>query len=128
MTVPATCAGVVAVITFALLTFTFVAATPPTATVAPATKLVPLIVIGTPPAAGPTIGAVSRTIGPPPPALFTVNTYAPPCSLPYFPPTMIRYVVAAVSGAVARDAPAEQLKVGSSSLHASCVNAPHAPL
>src|SRR5450631_4051328 len=46
-------APVVAVIVVELATFTPVAATPPTFTVAPATKFVPVMVTGVPPRAGP---------------------------------------------------------------------------
>jgi len=60
---PATPAGVVAVIVLPL-TFTFVAAVPPTLTVAPVTKFVPVIVMAVPPAAGPLPGATLVMAGP----------------------------------------------------------------
>src|SRR5438876_12052197 len=62
-TVPAACAGVVAVICVALTTVTPVAAVPPTVTVAPAAKLVPVIVIAVPPAVGPEVGLTAVTVG-----------------------------------------------------------------
>jgi hypothetical protein len=62
-TVPATCAGVVAVIVVAFTTVTPVAAVPPMVTVAPPTKPVPLIVTLVPPAVGPLVGAIPLTVG-----------------------------------------------------------------
>src|SRR5262245_43739946 len=53
---PAASAGVFAVIVVALATFTSVAGSPPTVTVAPAAKSVPLIVIEFPAAPGPEAG------------------------------------------------------------------------
>jgi hypothetical protein len=63
LAVPALPAGVVAVIEFALTTVTFVAAVPPTVTVAPVAKLVPVIVMLVPPAVGPDEGPTSLTVG-----------------------------------------------------------------
>ena len=68
-TAPAACAGVVAVIEVLPATFTLVAAVPPTVTVAPARKPVPVIVIAVPPFAVPEVGAIDVTVGaglPPP--------------------------------------------------------------
>ena len=48
-TAPAACAGVVAVMVVLLTTVTPVAAVPPKLTVAPATKLVPVMLIAVPP-------------------------------------------------------------------------------
>ena len=62
-TAPAACAGVVAVIDVALTTTTPVAGVPPRLTVAPATKPVPVIVTGVPPAVGPLVGAIVLTVG-----------------------------------------------------------------
>ena len=47
----------------ALTNVTPVAATPPTRTVAPDTKFVPLIVIVVPPAVGPEVGDTDVTVG-----------------------------------------------------------------
>jgi hypothetical protein len=63
LTAPAACAGVVAVIVELLTTLTPVAALPPTLTVAPATKFVPVIVTAVPPVVGPDAGATLPTIG-----------------------------------------------------------------
>ena len=63
VTAPALCAGVVSVIEVALTTITFVAATPPTVTVAPAVKSVPVSVTAVPPAAGPDAGLTVVTVG-----------------------------------------------------------------
>ncbi len=63
LTVPAACVGVMAVIVVALTTFTLVAALPPTLTVAPALKLVPVIVIAVPPPVGPEVGDTLVTVG-----------------------------------------------------------------
>ena len=63
VTVPAACAGVVAVIEVLLTTFTFVAAVPPRVTVAPARNPVPLMVTAVPPAAVPVLGAIDATVG-----------------------------------------------------------------
>ena len=62
-TVPAACAGVFAVIVVLLLTITPVAEAPPTVTVAPKAKLVPVIVICVPPAVGPEVGNTVDTVG-----------------------------------------------------------------
>jgi hypothetical protein len=53
LAVPAEPAGVTAVIEVLLTTTTLVAGAPPTVTVAPVKKFVPVIVIAVPPAAGP---------------------------------------------------------------------------
>ena len=63
LTAPAACAGVVAVIVVAFTTVTPVAAVPPTLTVAPAAKPVPVIVTAVPPAVGPDGGATLSTVG-----------------------------------------------------------------
>src|SRR5204862_1748050 len=60
---PAACAGVVAVIVVALVTVTAAAAVPPTVTVAPLTKFVPVIVTPVPPAVAPDGGAMLVTVG-----------------------------------------------------------------
>src|SRR5688500_15193298 len=62
-TVPALCAGVVAVIVVLLVTTTPLAAVPPTVTVAPAAKPVPVIVICVPPVVGPDVGETVETVG-----------------------------------------------------------------
>ena len=63
----------------AFTTVTLVAATPPIATVAPFTKLVPVIVTGVPPAVGPEVGAIFVTVSGGP-------RYAKPfVSVPVFP-------------------------------------------
>jgi hypothetical protein len=61
--VPAACTGVVAVTWVALTTLTPVAAVPPTVTVAPAAKFVPVIVMTVPPDAGPDVGLTAPTVG-----------------------------------------------------------------
>jgi hypothetical protein len=63
VTVPAACAGVVAVIDVLLTTTTFVAAVPPNVTVAPVAKFVPVIVTAVPPAVGPLFGDTLLTVG-----------------------------------------------------------------
>src|SRR4029079_14214512 len=60
---PAAWAGVVAVIDVALATVTFVAAVPPTVTVAPVAKFVPVIVTFVPPAVDPLVGEIPVTVG-----------------------------------------------------------------
>src|SRR5262249_23978754 len=60
---PAACAGEVAVIVVALTTVTAVAAVPPTVTVAPARKPVPVIVRLVPPLVDPDVGATPVTVG-----------------------------------------------------------------
>src|SRR5437867_157828 len=60
---PAACAGVVALICVALTTLTPVAALPPTATVAVASKFVPVMVMAVPPAVGPEVGVTAVTVG-----------------------------------------------------------------
>ena len=62
-TVPAACAGVVAVIVVLLATVTLVAAVVPTATVAPARNPVPVMVTGVPPAVVPEAGETLLTVG-----------------------------------------------------------------
>src|SRR5712692_7147086 len=62
-TVPAACAGVVALICVALTTVTPVAAAPPTVTAAVASKFVPVIVMAVPPGAGPDVGVTALTLG-----------------------------------------------------------------
>src|SRR5258706_15685969 len=62
-TTPAACAAVVAVIVVALTTATPVAAAPPSATVAPVTKFVPVIVTAVPPPGAPVAGAIPVTVG-----------------------------------------------------------------
>jgi len=63
LTAPAVCAGAVAVIEVALTTVTFVAEVPPSLTVAPDRKPVPVIVKAVPPATGPDVGATAVTVG-----------------------------------------------------------------
>src|SRR5580704_2478324 len=63
LTLPAAPAGVVAVIVVLLTKVTTVAALLPRLTVAPATKLVPLIVIGVPPIVEPDTGVTPVTMG-----------------------------------------------------------------
>jgi len=63
LTAPAVWAGVVAVIDVLLTTFTAVAAVPPTLTVAPARKPVPVMVTPVPPLAGPEFGVIALTVG-----------------------------------------------------------------
>ena len=46
-----------------LTNFTFVAATPPMVTVAPAAKLAPLMATSVPPAVGPDVGLTLSTVG-----------------------------------------------------------------
>src|SRR2546428_14007833 len=60
---PAGWAGVVALICVALMRVTPVAALPPTATVAVASKLVPVMVMAVPPAVGPELGLTAVTVG-----------------------------------------------------------------
>jgi hypothetical protein len=60
---PAGCADVVAVIDVALTTTTPVAGDPPTSTVAPPAKFVPLIVIAVPPSVEPLVGLTPVTAG-----------------------------------------------------------------
>jgi hypothetical protein len=54
---------VIAVIVVGLTTTTLVAAVPPSVTVAPARKFVPVIVIGVPPVVGPDVGETALTVG-----------------------------------------------------------------
>src|ERR1700693_571404 len=62
-TVPAVCAGVVAVIVPVPATVTFVAVFPPSFTVAPARKFVPVMVTAVPPLAVPDVGEMALTVG-----------------------------------------------------------------
>ena len=62
-TLPATPAGVVAVMVMLLTTITEVAAPLPTLTVVPAAKLVPLTVIAVPPVVSPELGVTLLTVG-----------------------------------------------------------------
>jgi len=55
--------GVVAVMVVLLTTVTPVAAVPPKATVAPETKLVPVMVTLVPPVVGPEVGEIEETVG-----------------------------------------------------------------
>jgi hypothetical protein len=63
VTAPALPAGVVAVIWVPLSTTTLVAAAPPTVTVAPVAKFVPVIVTAVPPAVDPLFGETAVTVG-----------------------------------------------------------------
>jgi hypothetical protein len=63
VTAPTACVGVVAVIDVLLTTTTLVAAVVPNVTVAPAAKLVPVIVTAVPPADGPLFGDMLLTVG-----------------------------------------------------------------
>jgi hypothetical protein len=63
VTAPAAPAGVVAVIDVLLTTVTPVAATPPKVTVAPAAKLVPVMVMAVPPAVEPLLGDTPVMVG-----------------------------------------------------------------
>jgi hypothetical protein len=63
VTAPALPAGVVAVICVPLTTTTFVDAAPPNVTVAPAAKLVPVIVTAVPPVVDPLFGDTLLTVG-----------------------------------------------------------------
>ena len=63
LTAPAACAGVVAVIVVPLRTATPLAGLPPRLTVAPAAKLVPVIVTAVPPEVRPALGVTLLTVG-----------------------------------------------------------------
>jgi hypothetical protein len=63
LAVPAVPGGVVHVIDVAETTVTLVQAEPPTVTVAPLTKFVPVIVIAVPPAVEPDVGLTEVTVG-----------------------------------------------------------------
>jgi hypothetical protein len=63
LTDPALPAGVVAVIVVLFATVTLVAAVPPKVTVAPAAKLVPVIVTDVPPEVDPLLGLTLLTVG-----------------------------------------------------------------
>ena len=81
LTVPAAWAGTVAVIVVLLTTLTFVAAVESNLTVAPETKLVPVIVTEVPPVVLPEFGDTDVTVGgdcgggPPPDAGNTVLSF-----------------------------------------------------
>ena len=63
VTAPALPAGVVAVMVVLFTTTTLVAAVPPKVTVAPAAKLVPVIVTAVPPAVDPVLGDTLVNVG-----------------------------------------------------------------
>ena len=63
LTAPAECAGVEAVMLVLLVTETLVAAVPPKLTVAPETKLLPLMVTDVPPVVVPLFGAMLLIVG-----------------------------------------------------------------
>ena len=63
LTAPAACAAVFAVIDVLLTTVTPVAAVPPSFTVAPERKPVPVIVTGVPPLVVPLVGEIEVTVG-----------------------------------------------------------------
>src|SRR6185312_14806582 len=69
LTVPVACAGVVAVMDALLTTVTFVAEVPHKVTVAPAAKLLPLMLTAVPALVGPEVGEIELTPGAPPPAV-----------------------------------------------------------
>ena len=60
---PAAPAGVTAVMDVSLTTTTLVAATPPTVTLDPPIKFVPVIVIAVPPVMSPTFGLTEEIVG-----------------------------------------------------------------
>ena len=60
---PAVPVGVTAVIDVSLTTTTLVAATPPTVTLDPPIKFVPVIVIAVPPVVSPTFGLTDEIVG-----------------------------------------------------------------
>ena len=62
--VPMVPGGVTAVIEVAETTATLVAGSPPMVTVAPETKLIPVIVMGVPPEGMPELGLMLDTVGP----------------------------------------------------------------
>ena len=62
-TVPAVCAAVVAVMDVLLTTVTFVAAVPPSFTVAPDKNPVPMRLTAVPPLADPELGEMELTVG-----------------------------------------------------------------
>ena len=64
-TAPAGLGGVVAVMVALLVTATLVAATPPKLTVAPETKLLPLMVTEVPPLVEPAVGVRELILGEP---------------------------------------------------------------
>ena len=63
LTASAACGPVVAVMVVADTNVTFVAVTQPTEAVAPLRKLVPVTVIGVPPAVGPEAGVTFTSVG-----------------------------------------------------------------
>jgi len=63
-TVPATCAGAVAVLVVALTTVKLVAAVAPNRTAVTPVKFAPVIVTEVPPATGPDVGLSPVTVGP----------------------------------------------------------------
>jgi len=62
-TVPATWAGVVAVMEVLLTTLMLLAAVPPKVTVAPVAKLLPLMLTAVPPFTVPEVGEIELTVG-----------------------------------------------------------------
>jgi hypothetical protein len=72
-TAPAAWAGVVAVIEVLLTTVTLAAAVPPNVIVAPATKLVPVIVTAVPPLVEPEPGEIVVIVGTELPLAFSVT-------------------------------------------------------
>src|SRR4029079_10817033 len=85
---PAAWAGVVAVIDVALATVTLVAAVPPTVTVAPVAKFVPVIVTFVTPAVDPVAGEIAVTVG----GAAYVN---PPVNVPLSPPGLVTVTLTA---------------------------------
>ena len=79
LAVPAVPGGVVHVIDVAETTVTLVQAEPPTVTVAPLTKFVPVIVIAVPPAVEPDVGFTDVTVGE---AAGLTTVYATACDMP----------------------------------------------
>jgi hypothetical protein len=76
--VPAVPAGIVALIVVELVTLTPVAALPPMVTVAPVTKLVPVMVTLVPPVVEPEFGDITVTVGTPTTVNALLNVWAPP--------------------------------------------------
>jgi hypothetical protein len=95
-TIPATCAGDVAVIVVALLTVKPVAAVAPKSTAVAPVKFVPVIVTDVPPAAGPLVGFTFVTVG----AATNVNSSFALVAL--VPPTVVT-VTSTVPAACAGD-------------------------
>ena len=69
---PAVLAGVTAVTVLLSTTAMLEAAVPPMVTVAPLTKLLPLIVMAVPPVVGPQLGVTDNTTGDGPPLLMAM--------------------------------------------------------